>query len=233
MLGFALLGSTLLLPLFMQTLLGYTAEKSGLALMPGGFTIMLLLPLVGFLLSRYSPRWLLVFGLVGDDRVDLVVLDVGAVAIAEELLGDRHADAVAEALAERAGRDLDAGGHVRPVDLRVPGGDRLPLAEALELVHRQVVARQVERRVEQHRPVAGAEDEAVAVRPGGSFGSWRMIRRNRTYAVGAMPIGSPWWPWFSRWTASIARVRIVLMNSRSISWVTRESLPDGSISCRR
>jgi len=45
-------------------LLGYTAERAGLALMPGGFTIMLLLPLVGFLLSRYSPRWLLVFGLV-------------------------------------------------------------------------------------------------------------------------------------------------------------------------
>ena len=64
MLGFALLGSTLLLPLFMQTMLGYTAQKSGLALMPGGFAIMLLLPLVGFLLSRYSPRWLLVFGLV-------------------------------------------------------------------------------------------------------------------------------------------------------------------------
>jgi MFS transporter, DHA2 family, multidrug resistance protein len=64
MLGFALLGSTLLLPLFSQTLLGYTAEEAGLSLMPGGFTIILLLPLVGFLLSRYSPRWLLVFGLV-------------------------------------------------------------------------------------------------------------------------------------------------------------------------
>jgi DHA2 family multidrug resistance protein len=64
MLGFALLGSTLLLPLFMQTLLGYTAEEAGLALMPGGFTIIVLLPLVGFLLSRYSPRWLLFFGLV-------------------------------------------------------------------------------------------------------------------------------------------------------------------------
>jgi len=63
MLGFALLGSTLLLPLFMQTMLGYTAQQAGLALMPGGFTIMLLLPLVGFLLSRYAPRWLLVFGL--------------------------------------------------------------------------------------------------------------------------------------------------------------------------
>src|ERR1700735_1146101 len=64
MLGFALLGSTLLLPLFTQTLLGYTAERAGLALMPGGFTIIILLPLVGFLLSRYSPRWLLIFGLV-------------------------------------------------------------------------------------------------------------------------------------------------------------------------
>jgi DHA2 family multidrug resistance protein len=64
MLGFALLGSTLLLPLFMQTMLGYTAQQAGMALMPGGFAIMLLLPLVGFLLSRYTPRWLLVFGLV-------------------------------------------------------------------------------------------------------------------------------------------------------------------------
>jgi MFS transporter, DHA2 family, multidrug resistance protein len=64
MLGFALLGSTLLLPLFMQTMLGYTAQQSGLALMPGGFVIMALLPLVGFLLSKYQPRWMLVFGLV-------------------------------------------------------------------------------------------------------------------------------------------------------------------------
>ena len=64
MLGLALLASTLLLPLFMQTMLGYTAQQSGLALMLGGFAIMALLPLVGFLLSRYSPRWPLVFGLV-------------------------------------------------------------------------------------------------------------------------------------------------------------------------
>jgi MFS transporter, DHA2 family, multidrug resistance protein len=64
MLGFALLGSTLLLPLFSQTMLGYTAQQAGLALMPGGFVIILLLPLVGFLLSRYTPRWLLMFGLI-------------------------------------------------------------------------------------------------------------------------------------------------------------------------
>jgi len=64
MLGFALLGSTLLIPLFSQTLLGYTAQEAGLALMPGGFTIIILLPFVGFLLSRYTPRWLLLLGLV-------------------------------------------------------------------------------------------------------------------------------------------------------------------------
>ncbi|MBS1849961.1 MAG: DHA2 family efflux MFS transporter permease subunit [Acidobacteria bacterium] len=64
MLGFALLGSTLLLPLFMQTLLGYTAERAGMALSPGGFAIMLLMPLVGFLLGRMDARRLMVFGLV-------------------------------------------------------------------------------------------------------------------------------------------------------------------------
>ena len=64
MLGFALLGSTLLLPLFMQTMLGYTARQSGFALMPGGLAIMALLPLVGFLLSRSDARYLMVFGLI-------------------------------------------------------------------------------------------------------------------------------------------------------------------------
>jgi DHA2 family multidrug resistance protein len=63
MLGFALLGSTLLIPLFAQTLLGYTAEQAGLALSPGGFTILCLLPLVAFLLSRYDARWLMATGL--------------------------------------------------------------------------------------------------------------------------------------------------------------------------
>ena len=63
MLGFALLGSTLLLPLFLQTLMGYTAQLSGMALSPGGFAIMVLMPLVGFLLSRYDARYLMLFGL--------------------------------------------------------------------------------------------------------------------------------------------------------------------------
>jgi len=53
----------LLIPLFAQTLLGYTAEQAGLALSPGGFTILCLLPLVAFLLSRYDARWLMATGL--------------------------------------------------------------------------------------------------------------------------------------------------------------------------
>jgi DHA2 family multidrug resistance protein len=64
MLGIILYGTTVLLPLFMQTVLGYSAQTSGLALMPGGFVIMLCMPVVGFLLGKVGARWLLVFGFV-------------------------------------------------------------------------------------------------------------------------------------------------------------------------
>jgi DHA2 family multidrug resistance protein len=63
MVGFVLLGSTLLIPLFTQTLLGYPATEAGLALMPGGLLIICCMPLVGFLLSKYDPRKLMIFGL--------------------------------------------------------------------------------------------------------------------------------------------------------------------------
>ena len=63
MVGFALLSSTVLLPQFTQSLLGYTAREAGLALLPGGFAILLAMPLVGFLLGRTDARRLLLFGL--------------------------------------------------------------------------------------------------------------------------------------------------------------------------
>lgn len=62
MLGFVLWGTTLLIPLFVQTLMGYPAEQAGLVLMPGGLLIIALLPLVGRMLARTDPRWLMVFG---------------------------------------------------------------------------------------------------------------------------------------------------------------------------
>ena len=61
-LGFALFGTTVLIPEFTQTLLGYTAERAGLAISPGGFTVMLLMPLVGFLVGRVDPRYLIAYG---------------------------------------------------------------------------------------------------------------------------------------------------------------------------
>ena len=64
MLGFVLWGSTLLIPLFSQTMLGYPAEQAGLILMPGGLAIIAFLPLVGYLLARRDPRYLMIFGLL-------------------------------------------------------------------------------------------------------------------------------------------------------------------------
>ncbi len=60
--GFVLYGTTVLLPQLAQTLMGYTAELAGIMIMPGGFMIILCLPLAGFLLSRYDARLLIVFG---------------------------------------------------------------------------------------------------------------------------------------------------------------------------
>jgi DHA2 family multidrug resistance protein len=61
-LGVSLFGTTVLLPQFTQVMMGYTAEQAGMALSPGGFVVILLLPLVGTLVSRVDPRLLIAFG---------------------------------------------------------------------------------------------------------------------------------------------------------------------------
>ncbi len=63
-LGFVLLGSTVLLPELVQLLLGYTATDAGLVLTPGGFAIMLLMPFVGRMASTFDARHMIAFGLV-------------------------------------------------------------------------------------------------------------------------------------------------------------------------
>ncbi len=64
LLGFVLLGSTVLIPLYLQTLMGYTATDAGLALSPGGFLIMLMMPFIGLMLSKVEARWLILTGLI-------------------------------------------------------------------------------------------------------------------------------------------------------------------------
>jgi DHA2 family multidrug resistance protein len=61
-LGFSLYGTTILIPQFVQTLLGYTAELAGLVLSPAGLMMMCMMPVVGFLSSKVDPRKLIAFG---------------------------------------------------------------------------------------------------------------------------------------------------------------------------
>jgi DHA2 family multidrug resistance protein len=62
--GFILYTTTQLLPQLVQSLLGYTAMIAGLVITPGGFALMALMPLVGFLLGKLQPRTLTACGLL-------------------------------------------------------------------------------------------------------------------------------------------------------------------------
>ena len=96
-------------------------------------------------------------GMVVDD------LELRAVeALRQQLLRQRHAHGIGQALAQRAGGGFDTG---RVAELRVAGGLAVQLPEALELLDRQVVAAQVQQRVDQHRAVAVGQHETVAVEP--------------------------------------------------------------------
>jgi MFS transporter, DHA2 family, multidrug resistance protein len=61
-LGFTLYGTTVLIPQFVQSLLGYTAELAGLVLSPAGLMMMAMMPVVGFLSSKVDPRKLMGYG---------------------------------------------------------------------------------------------------------------------------------------------------------------------------
>ncbi len=64
-LGFVLYGSLVLLPLFMQTLLGWTAVTAGLWTSPRGLGTALCMPLVGYLLDKgWDGRKMVGFGFV-------------------------------------------------------------------------------------------------------------------------------------------------------------------------
>jgi len=62
--GFALYGSLVLLPVMLQTLLGYSSLEAGKAMAPRGMGSMIMMPIVGMLTSKVDPRKLLVIGLI-------------------------------------------------------------------------------------------------------------------------------------------------------------------------
>jgi DHA2 family multidrug resistance protein len=65
-LGMVLFGSTVLIPEFLQSSLGYTAELAGLALSPAGFVLMFMMFVAGRLTAtKIDPRLLICIGFLG------------------------------------------------------------------------------------------------------------------------------------------------------------------------
>ncbi len=60
---FNLFGSLVLLPLYVQILMGYTAFQAGLVLAPGGLVTLLTLPIVGKITDKYNPKYVLFLGI--------------------------------------------------------------------------------------------------------------------------------------------------------------------------
>jgi DHA2 family multidrug resistance protein len=61
-LGIVLFSSTVLLPQFLQTLMGYTAQTAGMVLSVAAILLLCLTPVVGRLAARFQARHLLAFG---------------------------------------------------------------------------------------------------------------------------------------------------------------------------
>jgi len=79
--GFVLYGSTVLLPLLMQELLGYTATHAGVTNLPRGLASFMFMPVVGILTGKVDARKLLAVGLTATAIAMFLVstfsLDVG------------------------------------------------------------------------------------------------------------------------------------------------------------
>jgi MFS transporter, DHA2 family, multidrug resistance protein len=61
-LGILLFSSLVLMPQFLQTLLGYTSELAGLALSAGGIVLLIEMPIMGQLTTKIQARRLIAFG---------------------------------------------------------------------------------------------------------------------------------------------------------------------------
>jgi len=80
--GLVLYGSTVMLPLLMQEVLGYTATHAGVTNLPRGLASFVAMPFVGYLTSKVDPRRLLgvgfVFGALAMFQLSRLTLGVGS-----------------------------------------------------------------------------------------------------------------------------------------------------------
>jgi DHA2 family multidrug resistance protein len=61
-LGIMLFSSLVMMPQFLQTLLGYTAQLAGLAISAGGLALLIEMPIMGQLTTKIQARFLIAFG---------------------------------------------------------------------------------------------------------------------------------------------------------------------------
>jgi len=64
MVGFCLYGSVVMLPLFLQTMMGYSATMAGMVMAPGGIASVIVMPIVGGYIQRRSGRGFILAGLL-------------------------------------------------------------------------------------------------------------------------------------------------------------------------
>jgi DHA2 family multidrug resistance protein len=77
--GAALYSTVTMVPLFLQTLVGYSATKSGIASSPRGLGSLVAMPLVARLIAKWDARWMLAAG-------------VGIFAVSSFLIGNLNAE---------------------------------------------------------------------------------------------------------------------------------------------
>jgi MFS transporter, DHA2 family, multidrug resistance protein len=65
LIGAILFGSNQIMPQLLQTAFPYTAMLSGLAMMPGGLAMLVVMPIAGQITGRVQPKYLMVLGLTG------------------------------------------------------------------------------------------------------------------------------------------------------------------------
>jgi DHA2 family multidrug resistance protein len=61
-LGMVLFGTTVLIPQFLQVLMGYSAQTAGMALSSGAVVMIVMMPIVGRLVGKVDARYLAAFG---------------------------------------------------------------------------------------------------------------------------------------------------------------------------
>ena len=64
MVGASLYSTTMLVPQYLQEIMGYSARQSGMAVSTGGLVLIVMFPVAGLLAPKFDPRWLVAVGFI-------------------------------------------------------------------------------------------------------------------------------------------------------------------------